>query len=70
MADLENDANHKGTVLRSHQRKQMDLSCRHDHYLSTLGIAGEGLTTAGDLFIYLSIMTSSDVALRETECVL
>lgn len=47
LANLENDANHKGTVLRNHQRKQMDLSCRHDHCLSTPGISGEASPPLG-----------------------
>lgn len=60
MADLEDDANHKGTVLRDDQRKQMGWSCRRDYCLSIPCITGEAPPSLGFVY-FLTVMASSDV---------
>lgn len=60
MADLEYDANHKGTVLRDDQRKQMGWSCRRDYCLSIPCITGEAPPSLGFVY-FLTVMASSDV---------
>lgn len=60
MADLEDDANHKGSVLRDDQRKQTDWSCRRDYCLSIPCITGEAPPLLGVVY-FLSVMASSDV---------
>lgn len=61
MADLENDANHKGTVLRNYQGKQMDLNCRRDYCLSIPSLGRPPHCWGSVQFCFLSVTAASDV---------